>query len=104
MKKIIIIISIFFLILVTTITKNSTKKLENQIFSIRENLNVLKNQYELILLDYNILSSPQKLMDYQIKYFENELVVTDINKIKEVIIEKDNLEIMNLNKKNYENK
>ena len=104
MKKIIIIISIFFLILVTTITKNSTKKLENQIFSIRENLNVLKNQYELILLDYNILSSPQKLMDYQIKYFENELVVTDINKIKEVIIEKDNLEIMNLNRKNYENK
>ena len=70
MKKIILIFSILFLIVVTTFTKNSTKKLDNQIFSIRENISVLKDKYELVLLDYNFLTSPKKLLEYQSKYFE----------------------------------
>ena len=45
MKKIILTFSILFLIVVTTFTKNSTKKLDNQIFSIRENISVLKDKY-----------------------------------------------------------
>ena len=69
MKKIILIFSILFLIVVTTFTKNSTKKLDNQIFSIRENISVLKDKYELVLLDYNFLTSPKKLLEYQSKYF-----------------------------------
>ena len=44
MKKIILILSILFLIVVTTFTKNSTKKLDNQIFNIRENIHVLKDK------------------------------------------------------------
>ena len=62
MKKIILIFSIIFLIVITTITKNSTKKLENQIFITKENISVLKDQYEMVLLDYNFLSSPKKLI------------------------------------------
>ena len=38
MKKFSIILSIFFLIIATTITKNSTKKIENEIFNIKENI------------------------------------------------------------------
>ena len=84
MKKIILIFSILFLIVVTTFTKNSTKKLDNQIFSIRENISVLKDKYELVLLDYNFLTSPKKLLEYQSKYFETDLISLDITQIKEI--------------------
>jgi hypothetical protein len=84
MKKIILTFSILFLIVVTTFTKNSTKKLDNQIFSIRENMSVLKNKYELVLLDYNFLTSPKKLLEYQSKYFETDLIPLDITQIKEI--------------------
>ena len=84
MKKIILIFSILFLIVVTTFTKNSTKKLDNQIFIVRENIRVLKDKYELVLLDYNFLTSPKKLLRYQFKYFKNDLVPLDITQIKEI--------------------
>jgi len=93
MKKIILIFSILFLIVVTTFTKNSTKKLDNQIFSIRENISVLKDKYELVLLDYNFLSSPKKLLEYQSKYFETDLISLDITQIKEIKKESNKLVI-----------
>ena len=98
MKKIILIFSILFLIVVTTFTKNSTKKLDNQIFNIRENIHVLKDKYELVLLDYNFLTSPKKLLQYQFKYFENDLVPLDINKIKKIKEENNELIITEFNK------
>ena len=97
MKKIILIFSILFLIVVTTFTKNSTKKLDNQIFSIRENISVLKDKYELVLLDYNFLTSPKKLLQYQFKYFENDLISLDINKIKKIKEENNELIITEFN-------
>ena len=96
MKKIILIFSILFLIVVTTFTKNSTKKLDNQIFSIRENISVLKDKYELVLLDYNFLTSPKKLLEYQSKYFETDLIPLDITQIKEIKEENHKLAIMEL--------
>jgi len=84
MKKFITVSFIFFLIIITTITKNSTKNLENQIFEAKENISILRNKYELVLLDYNFLTSPKKLLDYQFKYFENNLIPLDITKIKEI--------------------
>ena len=93
MKKIILIFSILFLIVVTTFTKNSTKKLDNQIFSIRENISVLKDKYELVLLDYNFLTSPKKLLEYQSKYFETDLIPLDITQIKEIKKESNKLVI-----------
>ena len=74
MKKIIIFVPIIFLIFATTITKNSTKKLDKNIFKIKENLRLLEYKYELVLLDYNYLTSPKKLMEYQQLYFDNQLV------------------------------
>ena len=93
MKKIILTFSIIFLIVVTTFTKNSTKKLDNQIFSIRENMSVLKDKYELVLLDYNFLTSPKKLLEYQSKYFETDLIPLDITQIKEIKEESNKLVI-----------
>ncbi len=96
MKKIILIFSILFLIVVTTFTKNSTKKLDNQIFNIRENMSVLKDKYELVLLDYNFLTSPKKLLEYQSKYFETDLIPLDITQIKEIKEESNKLVITEL--------
>ena len=96
MKKIILILSIFFLIVVTTFTKNSTKKLDKQIFNIKENIHVLKDKYELVLLDYNFLTTPKKLLEYQSKYFETDLIPLDITQIKEIKEENNKLVITEL--------
>ena len=58
MKKLILFIPIIFLIIATTLTKDSTKKLDKKIFEVKENIRILEDIYELILLDYNILTSP----------------------------------------------
>ena len=97
MKKIILILAILFLVVVTTFTKNSTKKLDKQIFNIRENISVLKDKYGLVLLDYNFLTSPKKLLEYQSKYFETDLIPLDITQIKEINEENNKLVITELN-------
>ena len=86
MKKLILILSIFLLLIFTTITKNSTKKIEKRIYNVKENLRILEQKYELVLLDYNYLSSPQKLMEYQSRYFENDLNEIDIINIKKLTL------------------
>ena len=102
MKKISLIFCIIVLIVVTTVTKNSTKDLENKIFTTKENISILKDKYELVLLDYNFFTTPQKLMEYQSKYFEKEFISIDINEIKKIKKKKDELIILEFNNKNYE--
>tara|TARA_B100001540_G_scaffold117831_1_gene105598 strand:+ start:852 stop:1157 length:306 start_codon:yes stop_codon:yes gene_type:complete len=77
-KKLFLFIPIIFLVFATTVTKNSTKKLDKKIFEIKENIRVLQDKHELVLLEYNYLTSPKKLMQYQKKYFDNELFEADI--------------------------
>ena len=97
MKKIFFTLSIIILILLTTVTKNSTKKIDIKIFETKESIRILKNQYEYVLLDYNYLSSPDKLMDYQLEYFENLLVPIDINNTKKILINNNKIKIINSN-------
>ncbi len=82
MKKFIFLIPVIFLILATTFTKNATKQLDKKIFETKENIRVLENRLELVLLDYNFLTSPKKLMEYQTKFFENNLIQLNISNIK----------------------
>ena len=93
MRKLILLLSIFFLLIFTTIIKNSTKEIEKKIYNSKENLRVLKNKYEMVLTDFNYLVTPEKLMEYQYKYFENELDQVDIKKLKKITLKKDQLEI-----------
>ena len=93
MKKIILILSIFFLLIFTTITKNSTKEIENQIYNTKENLRILKQKYEMVLLDFNYLSSPEKLIEYQALYFENELKEIDIRNLKKITLVESEIQI-----------
>ena len=95
MKKLFFFIPVIFLIFATTVTKNSTKQLDIKIFEVKENLRVLQDKYELVMLEYNYLTSPKKLMEYQKKYFDDELLEADIEsfnwieiKNKKIIINK----------------
>ena len=84
-KKILIFTPIILLIISTTFTKNSTKQLDKKIFEIQENIRALENKYELVLLDYNYLTSPNKLMEYSQKYFDEELKKKEIKDLKNYI-------------------
>ena len=98
MKKLILIIPILILILITSFIKNSTKKIEDEIFIVNENIRLLKVELGDILLEYNYLSSPEKLLEYQSQYFENDLIQMDITKIKKITEKKDKLIITNFDK------
>ena len=88
MKKLIFAI-IFALILFTSLVKNSTKEIEDKIFVINENIRPLKLELGDVLLEYNYLSSPDKLIQYQAQYFEKDLIKIDITKIQK-LTEKNN--------------
>ena len=93
MKKILFFIPVIFLIFATTITKNSTKQLDRKIFETKENIRALKDKYELEMLEYNYLTSPKKLIGYQLKYFENELQEADIESLNWIEIKNSKIEV-----------
>ena len=82
MKKFFIISAIFFLIFFTAFIKNSTKRIDDLIFSSEENLRVLSKDFENIKLEYDFLSSTERLLKFQNKYFEEELIKKKIENIK----------------------
>ena len=85
--------TIIFLIIVTSLVKNSTKEIEDQTFSLNENIRTLKSELGDLMLEYNYLSSPNKLIEYQSQYFENDLKKIDIIKMKKVKLINNDLEI-----------
>tara|TARA_B100000780_G_scaffold22336_1_gene14348 strand:- start:506 stop:814 length:309 start_codon:yes stop_codon:yes gene_type:complete len=84
MKKVVFVI-IFTLILATSLVKNSTKEIEDKIFILNENIRPLKLELGDMLLEYNYLSSPDKLTQHQTQYFEKDLIKIDIIKIKKLV-------------------
>ena len=95
MKKFWAISLILFLIVTTTLIKNTTKNLEDQIFTKRENIRILKKELSDLLLEYNYLSSAEKLMQYQTKFFEEELIQ---KKLEDFQIIENNIEIKKITK------
>ena len=82
MKKFSVIFLILFLILFTAFIKNSTKRIDDQIFTTKENIRGLKKDFENIKLEHDYLSSAEKLLEFQDLYFDDELVKKDIQNIK----------------------
>ena len=81
-RKILIFIPIILLVISTTFIKNSTKQLDKKIFEAQEDIRVLSDTFELVLLDYNYLTSPSKLIEYSKKYFEEDLKKKNITDLK----------------------
>ena len=82
MKKFLLAFTIIILVLTTAIIKNTTKKIEDKIFAYKESVRVLKSDLENIQLEYDYLSSAEKLLEYQSLYFEDQLVQKKIEDIK----------------------
>ena len=82
MKKFSVIFLVVFLILSTALVKNSTKRTDDEIFTIKENIRALKKDFENIKLEYEFLSSTEKLLEFQNLYFDDELAKKGINEIK----------------------
>ena len=97
MKKFSVIFLILFLILFTALIKNSTKRIDDEIFAIKENIRSLKKDFENIKLENDYLSSAEKLLEFQNLYFDDELVKKDIQEIKTINQSSEKLEIGQLN-------
>ena len=95
MKKFVFALVIFFLVLSTAIIKNTTKQIEDEIFTLKENIRVLKSDFENISLEYDYLSSAEKLLEYQSLYFEDKLIQKNIKDIKIYNISDDVNQIQN---------
>ena len=95
MKKFVLAAVIFFLVLSTAIIKNTTKQIEDEIFTTKENIRVLNSEFENVSLEYDYLSSAERLLEYQSQYFEDELIQKNINDIKIYNISGDKNKIQN---------
>ena len=93
MKKLSIIFLIFFLIFSTAFIKNSTKRIDDEIFTIKENIRDIKKDFENIKLEHDYLSSADKLLEFQVLYFDDEFIKKDIQNIQIINKINDELEI-----------
>ena len=96
MKKFCLVSVIFSLILLTAIIKNTAKQIEDELFTMKENLRVLEAEYENILLEHDYLSSAEKLLEFQSLYFEDQLIKKNIKNIKIYNISKNEKKIEDL--------
>ena len=91
MKKILTIILIFSLIVITSFIKNSTKKIDEELFSLKENILNLNLELDNVKLEFDYLSSSQKLLNYQNLYFENKLTQKSKNEIEIIDLTKEKI-------------
>ena len=93
MKKYLIVITIIFLVSFTTLIKNASKNLENKIYNKKENIIVLERKYDLVQLENNYLSSPQKLFSYSQNINKEDYLPIDITKLNKINFLKNKIEI-----------
>lgn len=84
MKKFLVVFLILFLIMFTTFIKNSTKRVDDQIFITRENIRGLKKDFGNIKLEHDYLTSAEKLLKFRDLYFDDELIKKDLQNIKTI--------------------
>ncbi len=96
MNKFIVFTLILGLIISTSLIKNSTKNLDDQIYSTRENLLFLQERFKDSKLENDYLSSSEKLLEYQKLYFEKFLVKKSIQDLKTLKILENQIIVDNL--------
>ena len=85
MKRYSIFFLITFLIITTSVVKNSTRELETKIFNSKERIKILTNKRDMVLLQNNYLSSPQRLFELKKKFFGSNLEVLELQQFKNLI-------------------
>ena len=87
---------ILSLILFTAIIKNSTKRIDDEIFSTKENIRGLKKNFGNIKLEYDYLSSADRLLEFHKLYFDEELFKKNIENFMIIKERKNSLKIKQL--------
>ena len=80
MKNFFVILLLIFLIILTSLVKSSTRNLEAKIFNNQEQIKILNDKKELILLENNFLSSPERLFRLKKLFLEEELIPLELKK------------------------
>ena len=81
MKNYIIITLILILIGFTSLVKTSSRDLESKIFTNEEEIKLLSDKKELILLEHNFLSSPERLYELKKLLFNENLISINLKKV-----------------------
>ena len=92
MKNFIITFCLIILVAITAITKTSSKKIEEEIFTLNENLFLLKEKYKLVSFEHTYLSEPSRLIK-MMKINKNENYVHLENKSLKIFTKK-NVELL----------
>ena len=87
---------ILSLIFFTAFIKNSTKRIDDEIFIVKENIRILNKDFESVKLEHNFLGSTEKLTKFKKLYFDDELVEKNIKEIKIILKTSDKIEIKQL--------
>jgi len=83
MSRLVIFFLIFVFVISTAIIKNSSKKIEEKIYKKKENLAILKSEYDLVILEFDFLNSPHEIQKKVEQYFiKDEFSSIDISKLK----------------------
>ena len=96
MKKSLVFSLIIFLIVSTSLIKKSTKDLDDEIYSTQENMLFLDDRLKDTRLEFDYLSSSEKLLEYQKLYFEKSLVKKSLQELKTLKIKDKNIIIDDL--------
>ena len=84
MKNYLVISIIMILIILTSLVKTSTRDLEAKIFTNKEEIKLLSDKKDLILLENNFLSSPERLFELRLLLDQN---LISLNLKKFIILE-----------------
>jgi hypothetical protein len=96
MTKFIVFFLILSLVVSTSLIKNSTKDLEDEIYLTKENLLFLENRYKDSKLEFHYLSSSEKLLEYQELYFVSSLQKKSLKELNILEIKNDGIIIREL--------
>ena len=96
MIKLAVFVLIFSLIIGTSLIKKSTKDLDDEIYSSKENLLFLENRFKDTKLEFDYLSSSERLLKYQKLYFENSLQKKSLKELNKLIVKDDEMIINKL--------
>ena len=93
MNRLLIFFLIFAFVISTAIIKNSSKKIEEKIYKKKENLAILKSEYDLVILEFDFLNSPDEIQKKVAQYFiKDEFSSIDISKLKIAEIKNNKIE------------
>ena len=93
MNRLALFFLIFVFVISTAIIKNSSKKIEEKIYKKKENLAILKSEYDLVILEFDFLNSPHEIQKKAEQYFiKDEFSSIDISKLKIAEIKNNKIE------------